>query len=601
MLHEKDAENKNREFDTYDGKVKIVNGEIIVTNPKSNGKPAKIHCDKQYKIFLNDIEILTDSEIFENSNIKIEFPNSSSERKISVTTSDDGFKAFISIEYIPKIIYSVENCEECNNLLIKIKEIDKQYPLMYNIEDIMTELDKNKIKYGIIKENIKKGINDVQINNMLIAEGIKPQDSKDDYIDIKFDTDEDIKELKEDINGKVDFKSIGAVNSVKKDEVVAEVVSGKDGINGTDVFGREIKCRQGKKIHINVGQGCLIQNTNTVVATMDGRPFFKNNTFYIYQVYKVSGDVDITTGNVNFIGDICINGDVKEGMKVNAGNSVEIDKDVERALITAKGNVTIKGNIISSQIVGGGEDMFLLNQIHDYTRLIENLKNIINTIEEVKKYNLLGYNTTDGQIIKVLIENKFKDIPKCCMKIIKNCVLNMEKQQEEMDIVAFIKGKLIGLGPLTIKNYGEIFDLMKTMEKRIEALKLHLSLPVDVKVYYCQESNVVSSGNVVVSGKGAYVSEIYARGSVLFTQKDSIIRGGLIKAGNEIKSMTVGSQSGVSTKLIVGEKGHIYADFVYENTQFMVGTKEYKVEEACKSVHVYLNELLDITVDKFKP
>lgn len=591
---------KNLNLSNEDGKAKISQGKIIVIDPKENGKPAKIRCSENYKIYINDILITEDSDIFADNNIKIEFPSVKGERKIKITSSNDNMKAYISVQCTPEVTYIPDDCEECNVLTITPKKIDEKYTMVYKFEDIIEELHKNKIKCGIIEDNIKKNVGEHEINSLLVAEGIEAIDGEDDYIDFKFNIDEDIKSFKEDDSGRIDFKSIGSIESVKKGQIVAVKISGKEGKNGSDIYGNEKKCKTSKRLKLKVGQGCKLQDDNTVVAAIDGRPFLKNNTFYIYQVYNVDGDVDINTGNINFIGDICISGDVKEGMKVKAGNSVEIAKSVERADISAKGNITIKENVISSRVIGGGEDISTHNRIQDYNKLALNLKTLIDTIEEVKKFNLLGYDSSDGQIIKVLIENKFKEIPKCCANIIKDFVLCLEKEDEDEEIVSFIKSKLRGLGPLEIKSYGEIYDFMTSLEQRVDALKLKLAIPVDVKLYYCQESNVISSGNIVISGKGSYVSDIYAQDSICFIDSKSVLRGGTVKAGKEIRCSTVGSQSGVTTKLVVSEKGHIFADIVYENTLFVVGTREYKIDEACKSVHVYLDESSDIVVDKFK-
>lgn len=582
------------------GKIRVVNGSIEVSNPNDGAEPAKIRYDEKCKIFIDGIQIFEDTNVFAENEIKIDFNCNNSERKMKITNSSDNMKAYLSIEYTPEIVYVLEDCEECNILSIKPKELEKNYNSMYKYEDILEELHKNKIMCGIIENNIKKCINEYSADNMLVAEGANPIDGKDDYIDFKFSIDTEIKSLKEDTKGRVDFKSIGSIESVKKGEIIAIKVLGQEGKNGFDLYGKELKCKPVKKLNIKVGQGCILKDDNTVVAAIDGRPFFKSSTFYIYQVYNVPGDVDISTGNVNFIGDICIKGYVREGMKVSAGGSIEINNGVERATITAKGNVTIKGNVITSQISGGGEDVSILNQIQDYNKLVENIKILIDTIEEVKKFNLLGYDSSDGQIIKVLIENKFKEIPRCCMSIIKNSILRMEKDKEDLEIVTFVKEKLTGLGPLAIKSYGEVYDFMKVLENRVDALRINLSLPVDVKLAYCQESKIVSSGNIVISGKGTYGSDLCAEDSLFFINKQSVCRGGILKASQEIRCATIGSQSGVVTKLMVREKGHIYADVVYENTQFMIGTREYKIDEASKSVHAYLNENLDIVVDKFK-
>ena len=77
---------------------------------------------------------------------------------------------------------------------------------------------------------------------------------------------------------------------------------------------------------------------------------------------------------------------------------------------------------------------------------------------------------------------------------------------------------------------------------------MNLTLPVDVVLDYCQDSIIKSSGNIIFSGKGQYVSQIVASDSVIFKQDKSVARGGVIKAGKEIKCKIVGGHGWSSNK-----------------------------------------------------
>ena len=80
---------------------------------------------------------------------------------------------------------------------------------------------------------------------------------------------------------------------------------------------------------------------------------------------------------------------------------------------------------------------------------------------------------------------------------------------------------------------------------------------MDVVLDYCQDSVIKSSGNIVFTGKGEYVSQMIASDSIIFEKDKSLARGGVLKAGKEIKCKIVGGIRGVSTKLIVENHGHI--------------------------------------------
>lgn len=284
-------------------------------------------------------------------------------------------------------------------------------------------------------------------------------------------------------------------------------------------------------------------------------------------------------------------------MEVASGNSIIIKKNVERASVQGKGDVTIDGNIIVSEILGGGEDVGKLNYIDNLTNLKESLQNLIKTTEEIKKYNLLGQEKKDGEIIKILIENKFKNLPKICLKIITGITINCDEDGEK-NLIPIIKGKLIGLAPVNIRNYKELEHMVLLLDEKINILKGELSLPINVKINYCQDSKINSSGDIIVGGKGEYVSSLCANGGIYFTETRGMARGGELKAKNEIKCKVVGSVGGVATKLVVEENGHIWADIAYQNTIFVIGQKEFLLEIPSKDIHAYMDSKGELVVDR---
>ena len=77
-------------------------------------------------------------------------------------------------------------------------------------------------------------------------------------------------------------------------------------------------------------------------------------------------------------------------------------------------------------------------------------------------------------------------------------------------------------------------------------------------------------------------------------------RGGVIKAGKEIKCKVVGGLGGVSTKLIVEKKGHIWADLAYPNTRFIIGEREYVLDVLSKNIHAFIDEDRELIVEKLQ-
>ncbi|RXI53833.1 serine/threonine protein phosphatase [Clostridium tetani] len=580
------------------GTVKIKNGELIVKNPKKDGKPANIviEDDSEYiNVKVDGQEVVKRAEIYEHSTIEVSLYDQVASRKINISTSKDNIEAFASVHYEPEIIYELKDSEENNELILEKVSKYSKMPPKYTVKEIKEQLSKGGIICGIIEENLQNVI-EKSCDNVLIAKGVRPIHEKDDVIEYRFNVDEREKKLEEDAMGNVDFKSIGTVEAVKKGDILAIRHSSKPGKDGVDVKGKLLKHKLGKKIRIRAGNGCQLSGEK-IIATIEGKPYVKNNAFYVYRMYEVRSDVDLTTGNIEFIGDVLVYGNVKEGMEVNAGNSVTINKNVERSKIEGKGNITIRGSILSSDILGGGQDVTKIKAIDNSKALINLLKEIIESTKEVKRLELYGKDKKDGEIIRILMERKYKTLPRTCLNIIRDITV-CGKDQEEGKIILAVKNKLIGLAPLNIKNYRELEDIIKLLEERVVKLEKELTIPIDVIIDYCQDSNISSSGNVYITGKGEYISNIVSNNSIYFTSEKGLARGGQIKAKKEIKCKTVGSISGVTTKLIVGDKGEIWADIAYQNTVFKVGTKEYLLEMPSKDIHVYLDKNGDIIADK---
>ena len=526
----------------------------------------------------------------------VTFNEVEAKRLMNFKINPDKMEALISITYTPKIIYKLKNSGPTNSLLLESDIKEELMPPKFTESEIKSELLNQNIKYGIIMMNIMKCAAAFEVSDLLIAKGKETIHGLDDRLEIKYSQVVTKENQKEDISQVIDYKAIGSVEGVKKGQILVSLHSGKDGEDGIDITGKTVKAKNAKKIVLSVGEGCELIEGHTVIATTEGRPSSRGNTFFVYKIYEVSGDVELKTGNIKFVGDIVIGGSVSEGMKVEAGNCITIKQNVAESEITANGDILVKGNVIHSTVAAGKEDVVTLEYISDLKSMKNDLSKLISSITQLKDMNLLQRNTRDGELIKSLLETKFKKLPQTALKVARRIIM----QNEEDELVYIIKHKILDLGPLSIEKYEELNNAVKIIDNKISVLDMNLILPVDVKLDYCQDSIVKSSGNIIFSGKGQYVSQISASDSVIFELDKSVARGGVIQAGKEIKCKIVGGHGGVSTKLIVENNGHIWAKIAYSNTKFVVGAKEYTLEVDSKDVHAYLDDSRELIVDKLR-
>ncbi|WP_368490673.1 flagellar assembly protein A [Clostridium sp. BJN0013] len=588
-------EQEGHEVNKNQGTVKVVEGRIIVKDPLKEEKPAVIVKGDHMSIFVDGDEIKRECEVLSSSNIEVILEENEPKRELKIDISEDAMEAYAGIAYTSRNVYALKDTRESNRLNLDTYVVETVEPPKYTANDIKNELANNKIVYGIMEENFKDVLESGK--RVLIAKGKKAVDGQDDVIDINF---QDSVDLKEDMEGNVDFKSIGIISTVKKGDIIAERHRGFEGENGFDVKGKTLKFRKAKHKKLAAGQGCMLKDEDKVEAVIEGKPFIKNGTFYIHQVHEISKDVDLSTGNIKFTGDIIVQGNVREGMEIECGGNLIIYKEVERAKIKARGDILINGSIVGSDIYGGGD---CVNKIKSIDHLVEfniNLGEMIEAITEIKTYDLLGKNKKDGEIIKILLENKFKGLLKLGINIIADLNIDPDECEQNLgkEIVKIIRTRFMGMGPISITNYSELSCLKEKIEAEIEHLSNCLALPVNLTIAYCQDSHIESSGSVIITGKGEYISEITANESIEFLQERSVARGGTLKAKKEIKCKIVGSMAGVSTILHVEDEGHIWADVAYHNTVIKVGKKKVMLDTPSKNLHAY-SDKGNIVVDKF--
>jgi uncharacterized protein len=576
------------------GTVKIVDGNIIIKNAKEKGKPAVVKCGTGVNLIVDGNKVNSCVEVYEESKIELTIDKNEAERILKIDVSPNKMQVYITIKYLSQNVCGLQECEESNSITLNTEIKEKKFPPKFSVNEIKDELRKNKVFYGIIEEALLKCSSEQKVDHVLIVQGLNSIDDIDDILDIKYK--KSTKELIEDSKGNVDFKTIGYIAKVKKGDLIAVLKKGQEGKDGIDVYGKTIKHKIGKKISLNAGEGCELINDTEIVSSIDGKPYVKNTSFTVKQVHEINGNVDLETGNIKFNGDVIIYGAVKEGMKVEADRSIEIYKNIAQSEIIAKGDVYLRANIIQAKIYAGRDDVFKSQYMKNLEKLNELINVLSNTGIQVKKHNLLGRKAKDGEIAKILIENKFKGIVELSKQVM---IQSLKKQREENKLAYIINKYLIGLGPLKISSFDDFNELIELINNEIENLSGKLTVPVDVYTYYSQDSIIESSGSIYITGKGEYVSNLIANDSIHFTGIKSIARGGVIKAKNEIRCNIVGSEGGVSTKLIVEKDGHIWANIVYQNTMLFVGMQEHTVEKASKDLHAYLDKSGELIVEKF--
>ncbi|MFA6449073.1 MAG: FapA family protein, partial [bacterium] len=97
-----------------------------------------------------------------------------------------------------------------------------------------------------------------------------------------------------------------------------------------------------------------------------GAPIVSKGVIRVDPIYIVEGDVDYSTGNINFPGTVAIRGSVLDGFEVNAGGDVIVENTIQSARVTAVGDVVVKRGILTR------EKGLVASEGNIYAKFIEN-------------------------------------------------------------------------------------------------------------------------------------------------------------------------------------------------------------------------------------
>lgn len=579
------------------GTAQITNGKLMIRDGKNLDQGPWLYKGDNISLIVDGDTIRDRVRVTSQNNIEIVFPHSEAKREFDINISEDKMVAQVSITYAPEIKYTLEDVEEGETITLNAKVVNEIWPPKFNKEEIVTKLKTMGIVYGIDMKAINQLVNEEKVQNYTVAMGKPPIKPVDDVVKIHFAHNENEKYKVDDL-GNIDFKSIGNVVSVKAGEVLATRTPGTNGTIGIDVFAKPVQPKKRVTKDILIKNGCKFKDKDTIVATVEGHPEVRGCVFQVSNVHEILRDVDITTGNINFIGDVMVNGDITEGMSVKAGNKLIVNGNIVRCDTWSEGDMIVKGSSISSKIKVKSE----LSELHDYGEILnatlDIFKNIYHGAMTIKSSNAYKGNVTDGNLIKLVIETKYPKFH----TIVKNLVEAMTTHNEENnDLFKLLKIKYITRNFMLISNISELEYIVSLIQDKLLIINSLKDIQANVSLGYVQDCEIYSSGNIYIEGKGVYKSDVYAEEGIYFTSKGhSDLRGGKLFAKREIKAKIVGAPSGVTTELEVEKNGHIYCEIAHLNTIIKIGNMTAQLDESCKNLHAYIDKNRDLIVDKLK-
>ncbi len=145
---------------------------------------------------------------------------------------------------------------------------------------------------------------------------------------------------------RVDYTALNLIRNVKEGEEICRLIKPTEGEPGCTVLGQEIPAKSGKSVPLPKGRNTEISEDGTLLlASISGDVEFTGHSFQVKPVLDIPGNVDFSTGSINFLGDVNIRGDVLSGFTVRAMGTIQVAGVVEAGSTVEAGGdlIVVKG------------------------------------------------------------------------------------------------------------------------------------------------------------------------------------------------------------------------------------------------------------------
>lgn len=214
------------------------------------------------------------------------------------------------------------------------------------LEDIQDALTFQKVTYGI---------NDTAVNTLLqnreyctrylIGKGTPPKKGKDAEIQYFFSINRSLKP-KHNEDGSVNYHELDIISRVEKGQLLARLIPSVPGEPGYNVLGEELKPRDVQELKLTYANNIILSEDGTeIYSDVTGHASLVDGKVFVSGVYEVPADVDNSTGNIDYPGNVYVKGNVKSGFVIRADGDIIVDGVVEGAELYSKGQIIVKRGI----------------------------------------------------------------------------------------------------------------------------------------------------------------------------------------------------------------------------------------------------------------
>lgn len=218
------------------------------------------------------------------------------------------------------------------------------------VDNVIHMLNKCGVTFGIDETSIE--------NSLMKVHAIKDDPAKSHETDIVVATGEDKKDGipatlfidheiapgKRRANGTIDLHERSYPWDVSNDTVLGKFTQAVMAVNGTKVTGKTIPANEVNEVNPKL-EGIRTEEDGTLLADLDGTLLIDEFNLRVTDVLVISGDVDMSTGNIRTKSAVQITGFVTAGFVVEALGEIIVAENIEDAIVRSGSSVVIHGGV----------------------------------------------------------------------------------------------------------------------------------------------------------------------------------------------------------------------------------------------------------------
>ena len=406
--------------------------------------------------------------------------------------------------------------------------------------EIRAELERQKILYGILEPVMEKlKTSRTYCTNIPIAKGMDPVPAKDTMIEYYFNT-KPLAKPKVLEDGSVDFHALNLFSTVNQGDLLAKLIPHDSGKPGMNIYGKQIAQNHPKIRKLKYGRNITLSEDGTMITSnVNGNVTLADGTVFVSDTYKVAADVDASTGDIEYEGNVMVPGTVRTGFTVRAKGDIEVNGVVEGATLIAGGNIVIKRGVQGmnkGKLTAGGDicaqffesanvaakgDIIAGSILHSHIEsggriVISGRKGFIVggeiICETSVEANSIGNRMETQTIIKVGVKPELYDRIKVLVPDVMELKNSIDETTSYLNVYKEKLNRGIKLTPENVKQ-------IKTYTERVEEMKKEYVEKNDILQELRQELTLGKKGIVKVLGN-AYRGVMIYISSLSYAVKD---------------------------------------------------------------------------------